>query len=707
MSFTTSNIRNIVVLGHASCGKSTLCETMLFEADEISRRGTIEDQSTVSDFTNIEKEKGISLFNTLLHVTWKDSKLNIIDTPGLDDFVGEVVGAMKVADTAMIVINGTNGVEVGTELVWEHIQANKTPALFVVSQMDHQKANFEHALESIQNRFGNKVLQFQYPLNPGQGFNQIIDALRMVMYVFPEDGGKPTKESIPESELQKAQELHSKIVEAAAENDEGLMEIFFEDGSLSEEELTQGLNIAMSKQQIYPVFCISATQNMGSGRIMGFINDICPAPNERHSAFSIDDKEIIPNSDENPTIFVYKTLSEPQVGQISYFKVFNGTLSTGDELINLSNQESERFSHVYIANGKNRTPINRLHAGDLGVAVKLKHTKTNDTLGSKDSNLIVKPIQFPSSKIRTAITTHSKNDMEKLMKALHQIESEDLTIRVEQNPQLKQTILYGQGQMHLDLVQYRLKKVNQVDMEFITPKIPYRETITTSSEGSYRHKKQSGGAGQFAEVHMRIEPWEENMSPPEGLNVRKTEIETLPWGGTLAFYWCIVGGSIDSKYINAIKKGILQRMKEGPLTGSACQNIRVCIFDGKMHAVDSNDMAFMIAAAQCFKDCFEAANPKLLEPIYKLSVLCHETNVGDIMADLQSRRAIIHGIDADGHYQRITAMVPLSELHHYSTTLRSLTQGKAKFTQEFAHYDPLSFDLQKQLIAEHHAEQED
>lgn len=701
MMFDTHQIRNIALLGHSGSGKTSLCEAMLYEAGEIQRIGSVEDGNTVSDYTSIEKERGHSLFSTLVHANWKDSKLNIMDTPGLDDFVGEVVGAMKVADTGLILINSTQGIEVGTELVWEHVQKNNTPTLFVINQIDHQKSDFEKALEEIKSRFGSHVLQVQFPYNQGSKFNSIVDALRMVMYVFPENGGKPEKHPIPEDAMERAQEIHNQLVEAAAENDEGLMEKFFEDGSLTEEELTKGLNIALAHGQIYPVFCCSATNNMGSGRIMGFINDICPAPHERPDATSADGSELPVDKNGNPAVLVYKTISEPQVGRVSYFKVYSGQVSTGMELYNLNTENQERLSQVYIANGKNRTAVPTLVAGDLGIALKLKDTHTNNTLSTKDAKIEIDGVHFPSPRIRTAISTPSKGDMEKLMKAIHNIEEEDHTLRVELNSQLKQTILHGQGQLHLDLVKYRIKHVANVDMEFLRPKIPYRETITSMAESSYRHKKQSGGAGQFAEVHMRIEPYFEGMPDPEHLSVRKKEIEELPWGGTLAFYWCIVGGSIDSKYINAIKKGILQKMEEGPITGSACQNIRVSIFDGKMHSVDSNDMAFMLAAGHGFKEAFENAKPKLLEPIYKLDVLCSDAHMGDIMADLQSRRAVIHGMDSDGHYQKITAMVPLSELHKYSSTLRSISHGRAKFHREFASYEPVSHDLQSKLVAEY------
>lgn len=703
MAFTTKNIRNVVLLGHSGSGKTTLAEAMLFEAKGINRRGTINDGSTVSDYTNIEKERGNSLFSTLMHVKWKDSKINLLDTPGSDDFVGEVVSSMKVADTAIMVLNARNGVEVGTELLWEYVDRFKTPAIFVVNHMDNDKADFDSTLEQAKARFGNNIIPFQFSVRQGVGFNAIVDCLRMTMYVFKDDGGKPEKQEIPDEHKSRAQAIHNQIVEAAAENDEELMDKFFENGSLTEEELSHGLRIALANQEVFPVFIASSERNMGSGRVMGFINDICPSPADRPEATLEGGGNIQPNVSGTNAIFVYKTLSEPRVGMLSYFKVYSGKLNSGAELYNNRTRGTERISQLFEANGKDRTPVDELVAGDIGVTVKLKETKTNDTLSPKGDALEIEHIHFPSSRIRRAVEPPSKNDIEKMMKALYQIQEEDPTLKIEQSKALKQTILHGQGELHLDLIKYRIEKVNNISMNYIQPKIEYRETITQKADGSYRHKKQSGGSGQFGEVHMRIEPYYEGMPPPEGLNVRSEDIEELPWGGKLAFLWCIVGGSIDAKYSNAIKKGVMQKMEEGPLTGSYCQDIRVCIYDGKMHPVDSNDMAFMIASAQIFKDNFNQAAPQLMEPIYQLDILCSDDVMGDIMSDLQTRRAIIQGMDADGHYQKITARVPLSELYQYSSSLRSMTQGRAKFTRKFLEFAQVPHDIQKTLVNNYQA----
>lgn len=706
MSIETKNIRNVVLLGHSGSGKTTLSEAMLFESGAISRMGTIGGRNTISDYTTIEQERGNSLFSSLMHVKWRNCKINILDTPGFDDFIGEVVCSLKVADTAIMVINASHGVEVGTEILWEYVQEFKTPSVFVFSQMDHEKSDFDSTLEQAKDRFGPKVIAVQYPLNQGSGFNAIIDTLRMVMYVFPPSGGKPEKKPIPDSEMEKAKQMHNVLVEAAAENDDGLMDKFFEQGTLSEEELTKGLRIALAHQQIYPVFCCAAAQDKGSGRIMGFINDVAPSPADVPPFKLANGKTMTYDSQQNPAIFIYKTISEPQVGLVSYFKVFAGKVSSGDELINTKNSTHERMSQVFEANGKVRNTIDSLHAGDIGVTMKLKNSHTNNTLCGKGSSMEIEAIPFPEPRIRTAVTPPSKADMEKLIKALHQIEEEDPTLVIEQNAALKQTIIHGQGQLHLDLIKYRIEKVNGITMAFERPKISYRETITKSANETYRHKKQSGGAGQFGEVHMRIEPYYEGMPNPQGLTVKHTEVDDLEWGGKLAFYWCIVGGTIDMKYSSAIKKGIMQKMLEGPLTGSHCQDIRVSIYDGKMHPVDSNDMAFMLASIGAFRNAFKNAGPQILEPIYDVEITCPDSAMGDIMGDLQTRRAIIMGMDSEGHYQKIKARVPIAEMYQYSSTLRSISQGRAKFTRKFADYVAVPAEIQQKLISEHKEEED-
>lgn len=704
MSTHTKDLRNVVMLGHSDSGKTTLVETMLYEGGAINRRGSIQGQNMVGDFTDIEHEKGKTIYSHQMFVNWKNNKINLIDTPGFDDFVGEVVSSLKVADTALIVLNAAAGVEVGTELVWEYVEKYQTPAIFVINQMDHPKADYEKTLEQAKARFGSKLLPLQYPLNSGEGFNQIVDVLRMVMYEFPKEGGKPEKKPIPESELERANQMHNALVEIAAENEEGLMEKYFEEGQLSEEELAKGITIALAHQQFFPVFIASGLKDMGSGRIMGFIDDIAPSPSDRPKRVMVDGSEVAYDANDKTTIFIYKTASEPQVGLISYFKVLSGTLKAGDELVNADNGEVERISQLFVAEGKERIPVEQLEAGDLGVTVKLKSAHTNNTLNAKGLDRKVRPMEFPESRIRKAVTAESSAETEKLFAALHKIQEEDPTLKVEIDADTHEAILGGQGQLHLDLIKQRLEKEFGVKMEMKNPRVSYRETITRKATADYRHKKQSGGAGQFGEIHLQIDNYYEGMEEPQGFSIRQKEIEDLPWGGKLAFYWCIVGGAIDSRYIGAIRKGIMAQMKNGPLTGSPCQNIRVVVFDGKMHSVDSNDISFQLAASGAFKEAFQNAKPQLLEPMYRVEILCPDEATGDVMGDLQTRRAIISGMDTEGHYQKIIADVPLAELDDYGSTLRSITGGKAKFTMAFSDYQLVPGNVQQELI-KHYAEQ--
>ena len=704
MSTNTKDLRNVVLLGHSGSGKTTFIETMLYEGGAIKRRGTVEQHNTVSDNTDLEHERENTIFSHQMFVNWKKNKINILDTPGFDDFVGEVIANLKVADTALIMVNAAAGVEVGTELVWEYVEDYKTPSIFVINQMDHQKADYDAALEQLKNRFGSKVIPIQYPLNSGESFNQIVDALRMVMYEFPATGGKPEKKPIPDSEIAKANEMHNALVEIAAENEEGLMEKYFEEGNLSEEELAQGLMIGLAKHDFFPVFVASGAKDMGSGRIMGFIDDIAPSPADRFGSKLENGEVLACSAADKTTIFIYKTQSEPQVGVVSYFKVFSGEIKPGDELINTNNGELERISQIFVAEGKERTAVDKLVAGDLGVTVKLKNGHSNNTLNSKGVDRKIEPMKFPESRLRKAVFVENTAETEKLFAALNKLKEEDPTLKVEIDHDTHEAILGGQGQLHLDLVKYRLEKDFGVKMEMKNPKISYRETITGKAEADYRHKKQSGGAGQFGEIHMRVENYYEGMPEPEGVNIRSKEFEDLPWGGKFAFYWCIVGGAIDSRYIGAIKKGIMQQLKEGPLTGSHCQNIRVSVYDGKMHSVDSNDISFQLAASGAFKEAFHNAHPQLLEPMYHVEILAPDECTGDVMGDLQTRRAMISGMDSEGHYQKIMAEVPLAEMNDYGSTLRSLTGGRAKFSMKFSDYQLVPANVQQDLVKKHAAE---
>ena len=698
-NYSPDHIKNIALLGHAGSGKTTLSETMLFESGKINRRGTVEEGNTISDYHEIEKERGNSIFATLLNLDWRNYKINLIDTPGFDDFIGEVISALRVVDTGIMVLNSQYGVEVGTEIIWEYTQAYKKPMIFAVNQVDADQSDFDRTVEQARERFGNKVTVVQYPYNQGNNFNAIIDVLKMVMYEFPADGGKPEKKEIPEGEKAKASELHNQLVEAAAENDEALMELYFEKGSLDEDEMRQGIKIGMINHDIFPLFCLSAKRNMGSGRLMGFIDNVAPSAAEMPDE-KFENGEAIPCDPDGESIaFVYKTLSEAHLGDMSFFKICSGELNSGQDIYNNNSSTSERLGQLFTINGRERKQVDNLSAGDLGSTVKLKNTHTNDTLANKGSGSIT-PIKFPNSKVRRAVVAVNQGDEEKISSALHHVQAEDPTVIVEYSKELKQTIIRGQGEQHLNIVKWKIENLFNTKVEFGKPRIPFRETIQKSAESAYKHKKQSGGAGQFAEVHLRIEPWSEGMADPDGLTVRKRETHELPWGGNLEMLWCIVGGSIDVKYLNAILKGIMEKMEDGPLTGSYVRDVRVSIFDGKMHSVDSNDMAFKIAATMAFKEAFANSSPKLMEPIHKLEVLVPEEVMGEVMSDLQTRRAIIQGMEAEGHYQKIIAKVPLMELYQYSSSLRSISQSRAKFNLEFAEYAPVPFEIQEKLIAE-------
>jgi elongation factor G len=701
--YDNKHVKNIVLLGSAKSGKTTLAETMLFEAGSINRRGTVEDKNTVSDFYEIEHERGNSVYATILHAEWRDCKINIIDTPGLDDFVGEVIAATRVCDTAVMLISAQYGVEVQTELIWKSIEKFQKPVIFAINQLDHPKSNFETTLESVKNRFGSASVLMQYPINQGEGFDSIIDLLKMTMYKFPKNGGKPQKLPIPDNEIDRATELHNELVEKAAENDEDLMELYFEKGSLEEDELRKGIKIGMLSGDLYPIFCVSAKNNMGSGRLMGFIDNVAPIAMEMPPEKTIDDKDVQCDPSKQPVVFIFKTLVEPYLGKINYFKVCSGEVKVSADLYNHQSGVTERLNQLFVMNGKNRAAVEKLVAGDIGATLKMKDSNTNQTLGTKDG-VVIKPIEFPPHRIRTAIAPKSKNDDEKLGEALKDIQQEDQTIKMHYSRELRQMIIEAQGELHLAVTQWKLENIYNVKIEYLRPRIPYRETIQKGSAASYRHKKQSGGAGQFGEVFLKIEPYYEGMPEPTEFTVRNKEVIELDWGGKLVFYNCIVGGVIDARFIPSIQKGVMEKMEEGPITGSYVRDVRVMVYDGKMHPVDSNDISFKIAGAQAFKQAFEHASPKILEPVYDLEVYVPEELMGDVMTDLQGRRSIILGMDSESGYQIIKARTPLAELYKYSTTLKSLTQGKASFMNNFAEYVPVPPDIQIKLAEEHKKE---
>lgn len=674
---------------------------MIFEAGLINRRGTVEEKNTVSDHHEIEHERGSSVYATSLHTEWKDYKINIIDTPGLDDFIGEVISSLRVADTTVMLLNAEKGVEVGTELIWNYVEKFQKPILFAINHIDHSKSDFELTVEQAKVSFGRAITVMQYPVSEGDGFNSIIDLLNMVMYRFPATGGKPEKLAIPADEMEKATRMHNELVEKAAENDDKLMEMYFNKGTLDEDELRQGIKLGMLHHDVYPVFCLSAKKNMGSGRLMSFIDNVVPSATDLFPEVLTDGSELKCDPKGSPSVFVFKTLIEPHLGKLSFFKVMSGEITTGTDLYNSTKGHTERFNQLFIMDGKNRNPVSKLIAGDIGATLKLKDTATNHTLCTAGKSIQFEPIHFPQSRIRTAIIAKNKNDDEKLGTVLNEIHQEDPTLVIEYSRELKQVILNAQGDLHLSVIKWRLEKVYRLDVEFVKTRIPYRETIQKPSIASYRHKKQSGGSGQFGEVYLKIEPYDESMAEPEGYSIREKEILDLPWGGKLVFYNCIVGGVIDQRFIPSIQKGIMEKMHEGPLTGSYVRDVRVIVYDGKMHPVDSNDISFKIAGMMAFKEAFHLADPKILEPIYEVEIRVPEELMGDVVTDLQTRRSIILGMDSNGHYQVIKAKTPLSELEKYSTSLRSITQGRGSYSGKFSEYAVVPNEIQRKLAEEY------
>ncbi|MGI8893479.1 MAG: elongation factor G [Bacteroidia bacterium] len=699
--YDEAHIKNVVLIGSAKSGKTTLAETMLYEAGLINRRGSVEDKNTISDYHEIEHERSGSTYATAVHTEWKDYKINVVDTPGLDDYIGEVASSIRVADTCLFLVNAQHGVEVGTELLWNYVDKFQKPVIIAVNQVDHPKSNFETAIEDLKKYYGNAVTVMQYPVNQGDGFNAIIDLLKMTMYKFGPEGGKPQKLQIPDDEKEKAEKMHNELVEKAAENDEELMELYFEKGNLDEDELKKGLKIGMMKHQVFPVFCLSAKNDMGSGRLMGFIDNVAPSAQEMTPEETIDGKQIVCDPKNTTILFVFKTVIEPHLGKLSFFKVVSGEIKAGTDLINNKTGAMERLNQLFIMDGKNRNSVEKLVAGDIGATLKLKNTHTNNTLHEKGIDVTIKPIVFPDPKIRVAIVAKNKNDDEKLSEALKEIHEEDPTVLIEYSRELKQILLSDQGELHLSAVKWKLEHIYHVEVEFNKPKIPYRETIQKPAASSYRHKKQSGGAGQFGEVYIKVEPYFEGMPEPSGVNIRDKQEIPLEWGGKLVFYNCIVGGVIDQRFIPSVMKGIMEKMQEGPLTGSYVRDVRVILHDGKMHPVDSNDLSFKIAGMMAFKDAFRQADPKILEPIYEVEVLVPEELMGDVVTDLQGRRSIITGMDSNGSYQVVKAKTPLSELDRYATSLRSITQGRASYQSKFAEYAPVPPDVQKKLADEY------
>ncbi|MCI7687448.1 MAG: elongation factor G [Prevotella sp.] len=714
--YQTNEIKNIALVGSAGSGKTTLAESMLFEAGIIKRRGTVEAKNTVSDYFPVEQEYGYSVFPTVFHVEWNNKKLNIIDCPGSDDFVGGAITALNVTDEAVILINGQYGPEVGTQNHFRYTEKLKKPVIFLVNQLDSDKCDFDSIISNMQEIYGPNCIQIQYPIETGPGFNALIDVLLMKKYSWKPEGGAPIIEDIPAEEMDKAMELHRALVEAAAENDEGLMEKFFEEEALTEDELREGIRKGLVTRSIFPVFCVCAGKDMGVRRLMEFLGNVVPFVSEMPKLHNTRGEEVTPDTNGPESLYFFKTGMEPHIGEVSYFKVMSGSVKPGDDLANADRGSKERIGQIYACAGANRIPVDQLCAGDIGCTVKLKDVKTGNTLNGKDVEQRFDFIKYPNSKYSRSIKAVNSSETEKLMAAMLKMRQEDPTWVVEQSKELRQTIVHGQGEFHLRTLKWRLENNEKIQVQFGEPKIPYRETITKMARADYRHKKQSGGAGQFGEVHLIVEPYAEGMPDPTTykfngqefkMNIKGREEINLEWGGKLVFINSVVGGAIDARFMPAILKGIMERMESGPLTGSYARDVRVIVYDGKMHPVDSNELSFMLAARHAFAAAFKEAGPKILEPIYDLEVYVPSDFMGDVMSDLQGRRALIMGMDSEAGYQKLQAKIPLKELSNYSIALSSLTGGRASFTTKFASYELVPNDIQQQLIQAHEAEEEE
>ena len=709
-TYKTKEIKNIALLGSKGSGKTTLAEAMLYECGVIKRRGTVEAKNTVSDYFPVEKEYGYSVFSTVFYAEFLGKKLNVVDCPGADDFVGSAITALNVTDTGLIVVNAQYGVEVGTQNIFRTASGLKKPIIFALNQLDGEKADYDNVLEQMRDIFGPKVVPVQYPLACGPGFNTMIDVLLMKKYSWGPEGGTPVIEEIPESEMPRALEMHKALVEAAAENDESLMEKFFEEEHLTEDELRMGIRKGLIDNSIYPLFCVSAGKDMGVRRMMEFLGNVVPFVDDMPAPVDTEGNEVKPDPEGPLSVFVFKTTVEPHIGEVSYFKVMSGTLKAGADLENVTRGGKERLAQIFCVSGQIKTPVDELMAGDIGATVKMKDVRTGNTLDEKGCEMAFDFIKYPAPKYQRAIRPVTESDAEKLSGILTRMHEEDPTWVVEQSKELKQTILSGQGEFHLRTLKWRVENNDKLPIMFEEPKIPYRETITKAARADYRHKKQSGGAGQFGEVHLIVEPYTEGMPAPDSykfgnqefkMNVRDTQEIPLAWGGKLVVCNCIVGGAIDARFIPAIVKGLMDRMEQGPLTGSYARDVRVCIYDGKMRPVDSNEISFRLAGRNAFSQAFREANPKVLEPVYDVEVLVPGDVMGDVMSDLQGRRAIIMGMSSENGFEKLSARVPLKEMSSYSTALSSITGGRSSFTMKFSSYELVPSDVQEKLLKEY------
>lgn len=713
--YQTNEVKNVALVGNAGAGKTTLTESMLYESGLISRRGRVEQKNTVSDYFPVEQEYGYSVFSTVFHCEVNSRKINLIDCPGSDDFAGASVTALNVTDTALVLVNGQKGVEVGTRNAFRRADKLGKPVIFAINHADDDKTDYEGVVEKLREMFG-KVVEIQYPTATGEGFNTIVDVLMMKQYVYPAEGGKPSIEDIAESEREKAVRLNRALVEAAAEFDDTLMEQYFEKDTLTQDEIREGLRRGLAERGIHPVMCVSARQNKGVGRLLEFLGNVVPFVTEMPAARDAEGEEVKPDAEAPTSVFFFKTGMEPHIGEVQYFKVMSGTLKEGADMVNADRGSKERVSQIFVCAGGNRIKVSELRAGDIGCSVKLKDVKTGNTLNGKEADHRFNFIKYPNSKYTRAIRPVNVAEMEKMMAAINRMAEEDPTWVVEQSKELRQTLVHGQGEFHLRTLKWRLENLDKIGVELYEQRIPYRETITKKARGDYRHKKQSGGAGQFGEVHLIIEPYVEGQETAgvykfgnQELKItpRSTEEIKLEWGGKLVFVNSVVGGAIDARFMPAILKGVMEKMERGPLTGSYARDVRVIVYDGKMHPVDSNEVSFMIAGRGAFSEAFKEAGAKILEPIYDVDVLVSAEHMGDVMSDLQGRRGMIMGMDAEGDYQKLSAKVPLKELSTFATALSSISGGSASFEMRFASYELVPAEVQEALIKAHASEGED
>lgn len=711
--YNSHEIKNIALLGNDGSGKTTLTEALLFECGQIKRRGRITAKNTVSDYFPVEQDYGYSVFSTVFHTEWNNKKLNIIDCPGSDDFVGAAMTALNVTDTALLLINGQFGPEVGTQNHFRYTEKLQKPVIFLVNQLDNENCDYEKVVEDLRSIYGNKVVPVQYPVKTGPDFCELIDVILMKKLKWGAEGGEPTIEDIPAEEKERAEAMHKELVEAAAENDEGLMEKFFETEHLTEDEMREGIRKGMVTRSIFPVFCVCASKNMGVGRLMEFLGNVVPFVDEMPAVHNSRGEEVKLDPNGPTSIYFFKTGVEPHIGEVQYFKVMSGTVHEGDDLSNADRGSKERMAQIFVCSGANREKVEKLSAGDIGCTVKLKDVRTGNTLNGKDCEHRFNFIKYPNPKYTRAIRAVNEADTEKMMAALNRMRQEDQTWEVEQSKELRQILVHGQGEFHLRTLKWRLENLDKIAIEFYEQRIPYRETITKAARADYRHKKQSGGAGQFGEVHLIVEPYSDGMPDPTVYKFGNQEIriaikgkEEIPleWGGKLVFINSVVGGAIDARFMPAILKGIMSRMEQGPLTGSYARDVRVIVYDGKMHPVDSNELSFMLAGRNAFSIAFKEAGPKILEPIYDVEVFVPADKMGDVMSDLQGRRGMIVGMSSENGYEKLQAKVPLKEMASYSTSLSSLTGGRASFIMKFASYELVPGDLQSKLIDAHEKE---